>query len=111
MIPVRSVAKCFMPILRKREIENLEQLSGEELQAFIDSLPAGQDTISELLDYRRGRALRTGMQPQPAVFDAVHDGKPAQLSEDHLLAKRQRRLLRLQGNGRDRPDLAGEVRG
>ena len=39
-----------MPILRKREIENLEQLSGEELQAFIDSLPAGQDTISDLID-------------------------------------------------------------
>src|SRR5258706_6721711 len=40
-----------MPILRKREIENLEQLSGEELQAFLDSLPAGQETISELIDF------------------------------------------------------------
>ncbi len=40
-----------MPILRKREIENLEQLSGEELQAFIDSLPAGPETISELLNF------------------------------------------------------------
>ena len=40
-----------MPIIRKREIENLEQLSGEELQTFIDSLPAKQDTISELLDF------------------------------------------------------------
>ena len=40
-----------MPIVRKREIENLEQLSGEELQVFIDSLPAGTDTISELLDF------------------------------------------------------------
>ena len=40
-----------MAILRKREIENLEQLSGEELQAFIDSLPAGQDTISSLIDH------------------------------------------------------------
>ncbi len=40
-----------MAILRKREIENLEQLSGEQLQAFIDSLPAGQETISELLDF------------------------------------------------------------
>jgi len=40
-----------MPILRKREIENLEQLSGEELQAFLNSLPARQDTISELLDF------------------------------------------------------------
>ena len=40
-----------MPILRKREIENLEQLSGEELQAFIDSLPAQQHTISDLIDF------------------------------------------------------------
>ncbi len=40
-----------MAILKKREIENLEQLSGEELQAFIDTLPAGQETISQLLDH------------------------------------------------------------
>src|SRR5258705_12232378 len=40
-----------MPIVRKREIENLEQLSGQELQAFLDSLPARQDTISEMLDF------------------------------------------------------------
>ena len=40
-----------MAILKKREIENLERLNGEELQAFLDSLPAGQATISELLDF------------------------------------------------------------
>ena len=40
-----------MAILRKRQIENLEQLSGEELQAFLDSLPEQQATISELIDY------------------------------------------------------------
>ena len=40
-----------MPILRKREIENLEQLSGEELKAFLDSLPERQATISEMLDF------------------------------------------------------------
>ena len=40
-----------MPILRKREIENLEQLSGEELEAFLESLPARQSTISELIDH------------------------------------------------------------
>ena len=40
-----------MPILRKREIENLEQMSGEELKAFLDTLPAGPETVSELLDY------------------------------------------------------------
>src|SRR4051812_32227271 len=40
-----------MPIVRKREIENLEQMSSEELQAFIDSLPERQETISKMLDY------------------------------------------------------------
>jgi hypothetical protein len=40
-----------MPILRKRQIENLEQLSGEELAAFLDSLPTGEATIAELLDH------------------------------------------------------------
>jgi len=40
-----------MAIVRKREIENLEQLIGEELEAFIESLPARQETISELLDH------------------------------------------------------------
>lgn len=40
-----------MPILKKREIENLEQLSGEELQAFIDTLPMRQAAISDLLDF------------------------------------------------------------
>ncbi len=40
-----------MAILKKRQIENLEQLSGEELEAFIDTLPAGQATISELIDH------------------------------------------------------------
>src|SRR3954467_14995047 len=40
-----------MPVVRKREIENLEQMSGEELRAFLDSLPERQDTISAMLDY------------------------------------------------------------
>src|SRR6476620_7248570 len=40
-----------MPIVRKREIESIEQMSGEELQRFIDSLPAQQQTISKLLDF------------------------------------------------------------
>src|SRR6476620_8716313 len=39
-----------MPVVRKHEIDNLEQWSGEELDAFIDSLPAGQETISRMLD-------------------------------------------------------------
>ncbi len=40
-----------MAILKKREIENLEQLSGEELERFLELLPARQVTISELLDH------------------------------------------------------------
>jgi hypothetical protein len=40
-----------MAILKKRQIENLEQLSGEELEAYIDTLPARQQTISELIDH------------------------------------------------------------
>lgn len=40
-----------MAILRKRQIENLEQMSGEELQAFLDQMPAGQETVSALLDF------------------------------------------------------------
>lgn len=40
-----------MAILRKREIENLEQMSGEELERFVDTLPAGVDTVCQLLDF------------------------------------------------------------
>ena len=40
-----------MPILKKREIDNLEQMSGEELEAFLESLPAGQYDIEDLFDF------------------------------------------------------------
>ncbi len=40
-----------MPIVKKREIENLEQMSGEELSAFLETLPTGHDTISSMLDF------------------------------------------------------------
>lgn len=40
-----------MPIIKKREIENLEQLSGEELERFLDTLPERQETISRMLDF------------------------------------------------------------
>jgi len=40
-----------MAILRKRQIENLEQMTNEELQRFLELLPAGQETVSELLDH------------------------------------------------------------
>ena len=51
-----------MPVVRKREIENLEQLSGEQLQAFIDTLPAGKESIGELLDKECNHSLRYSMQ-------------------------------------------------
>ena len=40
-----------MPILKKREIDNLEQMSGEELEAFLEGLPAGQYDIEDLFDF------------------------------------------------------------
>ncbi|MEP6947508.1 MAG: DUF2695 domain-containing protein [Acidobacteriota bacterium] len=40
-----------MAILRKRQIENLEQMTSEQLESFLDSLPAGQHSMSELMDY------------------------------------------------------------
>jgi len=40
-----------MAILRKREIDNLEQMSGEELAAFLESLPAGQYDVEDLFDF------------------------------------------------------------
>ena len=40
-----------MPILKKREIDNLEQMSGEELKAFVEKLPAGQYDIEDLFDF------------------------------------------------------------
>ena len=40
-----------MAILRKRQIENLEQMSGEQLEAFLATMPAGPASVSQLLDY------------------------------------------------------------
>ena len=40
-----------MPIIRKTQIENLAQLSGEELDEFLDSLPAEQYEIEDLFDF------------------------------------------------------------
>ena len=48
-----------MPILRKREIENLEQLSGEELERFLESRPERQETVSELLDFLEDELFET----------------------------------------------------
>lgn len=40
-----------MPILRKRQIDNLAQLSGEELDEFLASLPEGKADIEDLFDF------------------------------------------------------------
>ena len=40
-----------MAILRKRQIENLEQMSGEQLEAFLALMPAAQDSVSKMLDF------------------------------------------------------------
>ena len=40
-----------MPIIRKTQIENLAQMSGEELDEFLDNLPAGQYDIEDLFDF------------------------------------------------------------
>ena len=40
-----------MPIFKKREIEKLEQMSGEEIEAFLENLPAPKEKIEDLFDY------------------------------------------------------------
>jgi hypothetical protein len=40
-----------MPIVRKREIENLEQMNGEEIEAFLAALPAPKEKIEDLFDF------------------------------------------------------------
>ncbi len=40
-----------MAILRKREIDNLEQMNAEELEEFLMSLPTGQEDIEDLFDF------------------------------------------------------------
>ena len=47
-----------MPILKKREIDNLEQMSGEELEAFLESLPPGQYDIEDLFDFLEDKLER-----------------------------------------------------
>lgn len=47
-----------MPILRKREVENLAQMSGEELAEFLENLPAGQYDIEDLFDFLEDKLER-----------------------------------------------------
>ncbi len=40
-----------MPILKKREIDNLEKMTTEELEEFLRKLPAGQYDVEDLFDF------------------------------------------------------------
>ena len=40
-----------MPIIRKAEIENLELMNGDELEVFLQLVPADQETVSRMLDF------------------------------------------------------------
>lgn len=40
-----------MAILRKRQIENLYQLNGEELEEFLASLPVSKEKLEELFEF------------------------------------------------------------
>ncbi len=47
-----------MAILRKREIDNLAQMTTGELEEFLDSLPTGQEDIEELFFYLEAKLAR-----------------------------------------------------
>ena len=40
-----------MAILRKRQIENLKQMNGEELEKFFASLPISKEKLEELFEF------------------------------------------------------------
>ena len=40
-----------MPIVKKREIENLHQMSGEEVERFLKNLPAKKEELESLFDF------------------------------------------------------------
>ena len=40
-----------MAILRKRQIENLHQLSGEELEEFLASLPVSREDMESMFEF------------------------------------------------------------
>lgn len=40
-----------MPLIKKRQLENWAQLSGDERERFIENLPAKRESIEDLFDY------------------------------------------------------------
>lgn len=49
-----------MPIVKKREVEIMAQLSGEELERHLEKLPAKKDQFDRLFDF-----LETKLESQP----------------------------------------------
>ena len=47
-----------MAILRKREIDNLAQMSDSELEKFLASMPTGQEDIEDLFYYLEDKLER-----------------------------------------------------
>lgn len=47
-----------MPIIKKSEIEKLEQMNGEEIEAFLENLPAPKEKIEDLFDYLEMKSER-----------------------------------------------------
>lgn len=47
-----------MPIVRKREVENLAQMNGEQLEAFLAALPAEKEQFEDLFDFIESRLER-----------------------------------------------------
>ena len=47
-----------MPILRKRQIESLAQMNGEEIEGFLKTLPAKKEEIEHLFDYLETRLAK-----------------------------------------------------
>lgn len=40
-----------MPLIRKKQLENWSQLSGDERTRFVENLPAAKERIEDLFDY------------------------------------------------------------
>ena len=101
----RRILEQFMPILKKREIENLEQMTSEELEEFLRKIPAGQYDIEDLFDFLEMKLEKEECNHSSALRDAVYNGKPSRFSETHLVAATKRRLLRLQSYRANRSNL------
>ena len=65
-----------MPILKKREIDNLEQMSGEELEAFLEEIAGRSIRYRRFVRFSADETGTRRVQSQSALFDAVYNGKP-----------------------------------